>query len=193
MAVRAGGGMTAGCGTPGVCRLANAEVVSGAGATALGSGKPGPARLAASATSGGGAITAGWARGEAARSIAGAVLGGGGTTEGCGSAEARRSMVRASSGGGGTTGAAIAGSTSFEFSEPGTGTGPGERVHATRLGTDISCASLTLGGVTMVWVRLSASGGTEMISCGAYAGSALRCSWARGAGVLMAGRYSEVV
>ena len=68
---------------------------------------------------------------------------------GCGT-DALRLAARATSGGGGMTAVAIGGSVSLEFREPGTGTGPGLGVNATKLGKCISCASFTSGGVTMV-------------------------------------------
>jgi len=46
------------------------------------------------------------------------------------------------------------------------------RDQATIFGSGTSWFSLTSEGVTIVWLRLSASGGTEMIDCGAYSGAA---------------------
>ena len=45
---------------------------------------------------------------------------------------------------------------------------------ATTLGTAASFCNRTLGGVTMVCERLSASGGTEMMGCAEYSESAGR-------------------
>src|SRR5215471_5805741 len=62
------------------------------------------------------------------------------------------------------------------------GTGIDEFDQATMLGSGTSFLSLMSGGVTIVCVRLSASGGTERMGCGARTGSPfvrIRPRWLR--------------
>ncbi len=64
------------------------------------------------------------------------------------------------------------------------------------LGSATSCFSLTLGGVTMVCERLSASGGSEMMGCRENSGSALlgaavaRCGYRAEEGIPRPGNRS---
>jgi hypothetical protein len=62
---------------------------------------------------------------------------------------------------------------------------------ATTFGIAMSFFSLTLGGVTMVWERLSASGGTEMTAWRAGAGSAWSAGSVEALRVSRGGRYSD--
>jgi hypothetical protein len=62
---------------------------------------------------------------------------------------------------------------------------------ATTFGIAMSFFSLTLGAVTMVWERLSASGGTEMTAWRAGAGSASSGGSVEALRVSRGGRYSD--
>lgn len=144
----------------------------GAGATTLlGPIFISPSRRAEEAsTEGGGAIRSGWSPAMVACALDARTSGGGATTEVCRVGEGRRGCSRAASGGGVTT----------EFS----GTGAMRRIsaagtsgmsgiasfgfccrsdQATILGIATSRFSFTLGGATIVWERLSASRGTEIM------------------------------
>jgi hypothetical protein len=124
------------------------------------------------------------------------ICGGGSTIAACGAWTARRESAASTSGAGATTDADKAGVcfNSLLTSGGGATTVAGsagnfksdgalaidaagilgvELPHATTFGKGTSCSNFSFGGETIVWVRLSASGGTEMIGCGAYAGSPL--------------------
>ena len=62
---------------------------------------------------------------------------------------------------------------------------------ATTFGIGISRFSFTLGGVTIVWLRLSASRGTEIIACFVGSGSAWRGASADALRVSSGGTYSD--
>ena len=73
------------------------------------------------------------------------------------------------------------------------GTAGAAEFHATIFGTATSWFSLIFGGVIIVCVRLSASGGTEMIGCFANSGSPFCGTRAGALPVSIGGRYSEGV
>jgi hypothetical protein len=77
------------------------------------------------------------------------------------------------SGGGATTEVGNAGSFALESELALTARGivGCGRDHATILGRGASWSNFNCGGATTVWVRLSTSGGTEMIACVACSGS----------------------
>jgi len=101
-------------------------------------------------------------------------LGGGATTAGCGAEKAGAERETCRSGGGVTTDVLTRGPIRLISAAGLRGAGGISSCgfsslsdQATMLGSATSCFSLMFGGVTIVCERLSASGGTEMIGCGA--------------------------
>ena len=124
-------------------------------------------RCSATGNCGAGATTLVWPmfKSPHLRVEADSTLGGGSTMAGCGACKFCARAVTLTSGGGATTDVGSSGNFTFlasvEVAASGTaGCAPGQ---ATMLGSGMSRFSLRLGGVTIVWVLLSGSGGTEMI------------------------------
>ena len=135
-------------------------------------------RVDALSTLGGGATTADCGAWNAAAFEA-FTSGGGATTEFCRAGELRRCVRWAASGGGATTDVSICGASRVISAAGVNGTAgmasrgfSGLSDHATMLGRATSRFSLTLGGVTMVCERLSASRGSEMMGWREISGSA---------------------
>jgi hypothetical protein len=131
---------------------------------------------------------------DSLREAASATSIGGSTIAGCGAWTSRLEIAEFTSGAGTTTGV---GSSTGSFKSEGelaiaaTGIVGFVRPHATMLGNGTSRSSFSFGGATIVCVRLSASGGTEMIGCAACAGSPF-CGFRAWAPPVSSGaRYSD--
>src|SRR5580704_361986 len=174
--------------------LPPAELSEGGGGTtaALPAFRLEGTRCASTESAGAGAMMAEGARFMSLKRRPVTSVGGGGaiTDESSDGAEVLRSTAV---GGGATIGVFSEARETGARSVAETGTGTEWSPQATMFGVSMSRSSWTLGGATMVWWLLRASGGTERIGCLANSGSALRSEAGLRSPVSSGGRYSEAL